>query len=251
MNEELKVIISAEIGKLQNELGKANKQVSGFEKKTKSSSGKVGKAFHAIGVAAKAVGGVVAKAFAAMTKGVAAAITAIVAVSAATKEYRDNLAKLNTAYEASGSSAQQAAKTYNDLYRFLGDSDTATEAANLLAKLTTNEQELAEWTTALQGVYATFPDSLPIESLAEAANETAKVGKVTGTLADALNWAGVSEDAFNASLAATNSEAEREALIRNTLNGLYGDAALRYEENNKAMIKQNTLVLVQPLLLDL
>ena len=239
MNEELKVIISAEIGKLQNELGKANKQVSGFEKKTKSSSGKVGKAFHAIGIAAKAVGGVVAKAFAAMTKGVAAAITAIVAVSAATKEYRDNLAKLNTAYEASGSSAQQAAKTYNDLYRFLGDSDTATEAANLLAKLTTNEQELAEWTTALQGVYATFPDSLPIESLAEAANETAKVGKVTGTLADALNWAGVSEDAFNASLAATNSEAEREALIRNTLNGLYGDAALRYEENNQAMIRQN------------
>lgn len=40
-------------------------------------------------------------------------------------------------------------------------------------------------------------DALPIESLAEAVNETAQVAKVTGTLADALNWMGVSEDAVN------------------------------------------------------
>ena len=36
----------------------------------------------------------------------------------------------------------------------------------------------------------------------ESANETAKVGQVTGSLADALNWVGISEDAFNEKLAA-------------------------------------------------
>lgn len=44
-----------------------------------------------------------------------------------------------------------------------------------------------------RGVSGTFGDALPIEGLIESANETAKVGKVTGVLADALNWAGISE----------------------------------------------------------
>ena len=51
---------------------------------------------------------------------------------------------------------------------------------------------------------------MPIEGLTEAANETVKTGKVVGVLADALNWAGISEDAFNEALANCNSEAERE-----------------------------------------
>ena len=50
---------------------------------------------------------------------------------------------------------------------------------------------------------------LPIEGMIESANETAKVGEVTGSLADALNWVGISEDAFNEKLAACSSESER------------------------------------------
>lgn len=170
---------------------------------------------------------------------IAAAATAILALGASTAEYRAEQAKLVTAFEAAGSSAEVAKGTYNDLFRVLGDSGQATEAAGHLAKLTTSQQALSEWTTICQGVYATFGDSLPIEGLTEAANETAKVGTVTGSLADALNWAGISEDAFNEKLQACNTEAEREALIRETLNGLYADAAAKYEENNAAVLAQN------------
>lgn len=171
--------------------------------------------------------------------GLAAAATALLALGASTQEYRNEQAKLTTAFEAAGSSAATAKDTYNDLYRVLGDSGQATEAASHLAKLTTEEKALAEWTNICQGVYATFGDSLPIEGLTEAANETAKTGVVTGSLADALNWAGISEDAFNEKLEATNSEAEREQLIRETLNGLYTDAAAKYEENNAQVLAQN------------
>ena len=125
------------------------------------------------------------------------------------------------------------------MFRFLGKADTANEAANLLAHLTTNEQDLAEWTMILQGVYAKFPDSLPIESLAEAANETARTGAVTGVLADALSWAGSSVNAMNAKLEQTGSLEEREALLRTTLNQLYGNAAVIYEKNNSAMLAYN------------
>jgi phage-related protein len=52
----------------------------------------------------------------------------------------------------------------------------------------------------------------------------------TGPLADALNWAGISEDEFNKKLAACNSEQERASLITSTLNGEYAAAAEEYNE---------------------
>ena len=173
--------------------------------------------------------------------GAVAAVLAIAGASIAnnTKEFREEQTKLNSAFVAAGASAKEASQAYNGLFRFLGKSDVAVEAANHLAKMTTNTKALAEWTTIAQGIYATFGDSLPIEGLTEAANESIRVGKVTGVLADALNWAGVSEDDFNAALAQTNSLAEREVLLRSTLNGLYQNAAQIYEQNNRRMIEQN------------
>mgnify|MGYP007015035450 CR=1 FL=1 len=62
----------------------------------------------------------------------------------------------------------------------------------------------------------------------ESANETAKVGQVTGSLADALNWVGISEDAFNEKLAACSSESERNRLIMETLSGAYDEASAAF-----------------------
>lgn len=174
-----------------------------------------------------------------MGAGIAAAGAALLALGPATAEYRNNQAKLETAFKAAGGTARTASQTYKDLYRVLGDDGQTTEAANHLAKLTTNQKYLSEWTDICQGVYATFGDSLPIESLTEAANETAKTGALTGALADALNWAGVNEDKFQESLDKCNTEAEREQLIRETLNGLYQETAAIYEKNNATVLAQN------------
>ena len=232
MNEELKVIISAEITKLKQNVNDAKQQISNFKEQVDKASKNVKENFAKIGEGIK--NGIKTAA-----TSIAAAGAALIALGASTQEYRNEQAKLASAFEAAGSSAAVAKNTYNDLYRVLGDGGQATEAANHLAKLTTNEEELAEWTNICKGIYATFGDSLPIEGLTEAANETAKVGQVTGPLADALNWAGISEDKFNESLAACANEQEREALIRKTLNGLYDDAAAKFETNNKQVLKQN------------
>lgn len=232
MNEELKIIITAEIDKLKKNLQDGKKETQDFGEKGKKSLEAFGKACAAAGKATAAAMKVVGGA-------VAAGAAALVGLSEATEEYRTNQAKLVTAFETAGAGADEAKAAYNDLYRVLGDDGQATEAAAHLAQLTTNEQDLAEWTNICQGVYATFGDSLPIEGLTEAANETAKVGQVTGGLADALNWAGISEDAFNEKLAACNSEAEREALIRTTLNGVYNEAAASYEKNAASILAAN------------
>lgn len=232
MKEELKIIITAELSKFKKELDDGKKEVKTFKEQVKDAGKNVDETMQKAGEGVK-------KGATIMAAGIAAGTAAMIALVESTKEYRQAQGQLKTAFEAAGGGAEQAKQTYNDLYRVLGDTGKANEAALHLAKLTTNEKDLAEWTNACQGIYATFGDSLPIESLTEAANETAKVGTVTGTLADALNWAGVSEDAFNEQLAACNTEAEREKLIRETLNGLYSDAAAKYETNNASILAQN------------
>ncbi|MBQ7094291.1 MAG: phage tail protein, partial [Clostridia bacterium] len=160
------------------------------------------------------------------------AIAALLGVDEATREYRENMAKLNTAWESAGYSVKTAKEAYDGLYKIMGDSDAATEASQLLASVAQNAQDVAKWTDIAAGVSGAFGDALPIESLIEAANETQKVGQVTGALADALNWAGISEDEFNAKLEALGSEQERNALITQTLTETYKASTEAYKANN-------------------
>lgn len=164
-------------------------------------------------------------------------ISSIMGLAESTREYREDLGKLKTAFNTAGHSTETATKTYKEFYAVLGEEDRAIEAVNHLAKLTDSEQDLARWTDICAGVWGTFGDSLPIEGLAEASNETAKTGKLTGVLADALNWAGVNEEDFQESLDKCTTEQQRQSKITNTLNKLYKDAANKYKQNNKAIIE--------------
>ena len=228
MTEELKIVIRAINDDAKKKLKEVKEGLKGIEEKSKEAREGMKKTFSSIAKGAvAAVGSVVAL------------TTAMVSLGKSTEEFRKAQAKVNTTFQAMGSNSSQAAKTFSDLYRFLGDDATAAETAQSLALITTNEKELAEWSTILQGVYSSMGDKLPINSLAEAANETIKVGKVTSSFADTLNWVGISEDAFNEKLAQTASIEEREVLVRSTLNSVYADSAKLYEINNSAMLKQN------------
>lgn len=214
-------------------------------------------------LASKLVGGI-AKGVKVAAVGVTGLVTAFLATGEASQETIEDMGKLETAFKASGYNAEVAQRSYKDMVGILGETDQSVEAVSHLAKLTNSEKELAQWTDIAAGIYGTFGDSLPLEGLTEAANETAKVGQVTGPLADALNWASVSaetfglhmkentkeneafnnalkeaktgEDLFNIALSECNTEAERSALITNTLNGLYGQAAEEYKKTNSDLI---------------
>ena len=62
------------------------------------------------------------------------------------------------------------------------------------------------------------------------------MGQVTGSLADALNWVGISEDEFNEKLAACSGESERNRLIMETLSGTYDEASQAFYRNNEALV---------------
>lgn len=182
------------------------------------------------------------------------AVSSIYGLADSTREFRQDLGTLTTAYNNANFTAEQATDTWRDLYAIFGEDDRAVEAANNIARIADSQAELDEWTRITAGIWGTYQDALPVESLAEAAAETINTGTVTGTLADALNWSSeaaemfsgymsedvvTAEDAFNEALSKCSTEAERNALITDTLAALYGDAADKYNETAGSIIEAN------------
>jgi phage-related protein len=208
----------------------ANKAIKETTDEAKTSESEVSDAFTKIGgVASKIATGI----------GVAGMAIggAFIATIESTREYRKEMGLLESAFLTAGHSSQNAKDTYSELNAILGDSGQAVEASQHLAKLADNEKELSTWTDIATGVFATFGESLPIESLMESSNEVSKTGILTGGLVDALNWAGISEEKFQEKLDKCTTEQERQKLIMDTLNGTYKSASDQYKETNKDIIE--------------
>ncbi len=212
--------------------------------------------------------------FAASFRGALGALGGIVAAAGITElvsqaaEAQSQMSRLSASAQANGVGATSMQAAYSGLVGVLGDTDRAVETSgNLFALCGDNQAQLESLTTSLTGAFSQFGDGLPIESLAEAANETARTGTVVGGMADALNWVNASsaqwsaalsgnsaaqaafnaqidagatkEDAFNAALAACSTEQERAQLVTSTLNALYGEAGAQYQQNNADLIAYN------------
>lgn len=176
----------------------------------------------------------------ALVEGVKGLASGLKDAAESSKEYMKVMGSLEVSSEKAGYSAEQTAASYNTLYGVLGDNQTAaTTTANLQA-LGLSQQQLGQMINGTIGAWATYGDSIPIDSLSEAINETVQTGKVTGTFADVLNWAGTSEDAFNEKLLAANSSAERANLVLQELSkqGLTS-AGQAWQANNEALVENN------------
>lgn len=162
----------------------------------------------------------------------------------ATEEYRIMMAKME------GSTAQYdktrkhktptdeaSQEQYKTVYSYTGDEQATVNAITNTQKLGLSVADNNLILDSAIAVWTAYGDSIPIEGLTESITETAQVGKVTGSLADALNWAGINEDKFNEKLAKCNSEQERADLIRRTLNKSYGESKAIYDENTESIRK--------------
>lgn len=201
-----------------------------------------------------AIANVIGNGITALIDKCAEAVSSLYGLSEETREFRQDMATLETAYDKAGFSAETAGETWKDLYAIFGEDDRAVEAANNISRMSKSQQDLDKWVKITTGIWGTYQDALPVESLAEAAGESAKTGTVTGALADALNWSSeaakmfskymdedvtTAEDAFNVALSKCSTEAERQALITKTLTTLYGGAADKYRETAGSIMEAN------------
>ena len=176
----------------------------------------------------------------AVVAGLKATSDAIIGIVDETEEYRKIMGTLEASSQAAGYTAEQTAESYEYLYGVLGDTQTAaTTVANLQA-IGLAQGDLRGMIDSVIGAWATYGDSIPIDGLAESVNETIQAGKVTGTFADVLNWAGVSEDEFNAKLAAANDSAERAQIVLNQLaNQGLPETAKEWRDANEDVVAYN------------
>ena len=165
--------------------------------------------------------------------------SALMELPEATKEYRTTFAAAKQSAEDSVIGIEGAKKAYEEFYSVAADEGQAAEATSHLAGLVSTNEELQGALDGVIGAWVEYGDSISIEGLAEAANETARTGAITGQFADALNWAGESEEEFQKKLDECSTEQERQQLVVKTLNDLYGENAEKYKENNKSVLDAN------------
>lgn len=154
---------------LGDETEDAAKGADKAEKELKDMADSAEKADKASGGLGSTLGGAVKSGLAGLATAVAGIGTALIGSAEATREYRTEMGKLDTAFTQMGHSSEDAKTTYKALQGVLGETEQAVEAANHIAKLVEAEGDLEAWTGICTGVYATFGASLPIEGLTEAA----------------------------------------------------------------------------------
>lgn len=175
-----------------------------------------------------------------IVEGVKGLVSSLSDMAEESKENIKIMSSLETSSKLAGYSASETSETYKQLYGVLGDNQTAaTTTANLQA-LGLEQDKLRQITEGAIGAWAKYGDSIPIDGLAESINETVKTATVTGNFADVLNWAGTSEDDFNAKLQKANSTSERANIVLQELTkqGLIKSADA-WRENAGALVDAN------------
>ena len=157
----------------------------------------------------------------------------------ATKEFRTVFGAAKQSAEDSAVGVDGAKKAFEEFYKVAADEGQAAEATSHLVDLAKNEAELQKAIDGVTGAWVEHGDSISIEGLSEAAAETYKTGKLTGQMTDAIVWAGKSEEEFQKKLDECSSEQERQQLVVDTLNGLYGENAKAYRETHDSLLTTN------------
>ena len=230
------------LGRLQNEARDTENRINGIDEKpieqVEDAAEDAGDALRDAGDDASHFGDMLKAG--AIVEGVSGLVDSMSQLADETREYQRIMGSLEVSSERAGYSAEETADTYRQLYGVLGDDQTAaTTTANLQA-LGFAQEDLKDLTNAAIGAWATYGDSIPIDGLAESINETIQAGQVTGNFADVLNWAGTSEDDFNAKLENAADSTERANIVMEELarQGLV-EAGEAWQKNNESLVESN------------
>lgn len=178
-----------------------------------------------------------AKALTAYTTAATGLATATFASIESTREYRNDLAKLEQGAKTSGNSFSEIKKELVNLTALTGESDSSIEALSNLMSAGFSDTQIKSAVESLSGAVIKFPDTLKIESLADSLQETIATGAGTGQFAELIERSGASLDDFNNGLANCSGEAERQQYALQWLaeSGL-AQVNAEYEKSHKALL---------------
>lgn len=155
-----------------------------------------------------------------------------------TEEYRKDLSKLETNSKTAGAEIDGVKEQLKRLDAVTGETDSNIEALSNLLQTGFKNNDLVNIVDALSGAVIKFPDTLKIESLSDALQETLATGKATGQFGELLERLGYNLDTVNEGLSKTTSEAQKQQYALKLLaeTGL-ANVNNEYREANKDMIQ--------------
>ncbi len=168
-------------------------------------------------------------------------ISSLAGLADGTREYRTELAKLETGAAQAGASTDYIKGKWQDLGAVLGDEGAVSEGLNnLLAAGFTTEKEMDAITKSLEGAAIKWKDTLKFEGLSDGLQETLATGAAVGSFGELLERSGVNLDNFNAGLAECSTEAEKQNYVLEQLSGLgLAEVSEAYRAQNKDIIAAN------------
>ena len=220
-------------GKPLEEVGDAAKDAKGDLKDLQGEAQKTSTALEKISAGA----GKVSSTMAPVTTAVAGLGAAAVATVPATKELRNDLAKLDANAEDNAVSVDAAREAWRKFAVQSGETDSAVEATSNLLQAGFTESNLQKAVEGLAGAAQRFPDTLKIESLADSLQETLATGTATGAFGELLDRLGIGAENFSAQLQACTTEAEKQNLVLETMASAgLNDTYEAWAKNNEEML---------------
>lgn len=192
-------------------------------------------------VAKGAIAGFISDGLSALVSKAVDAIGSIAGLADETREYRTELAKMETAASEAGASTDYIKDKWHDMGAVLGDEGAVAEGLNnLMAAGFTTQEQMDSITQHLEGAAIKWKDTLKFEGLADGLQETLATGAAAGSFGEMLERSGVSLEKFNEGLAGCSTEAEKQNYILQELEKLgLSDVSEAYREQNKSIIDAN------------
>lgn len=236
---------TADLNNMERELKQNTSALNGLGNEMDQASAKSSKLDKAIGnlkTGLGNIGGALGKAAVAGIKaiGVAAvgAGAGLIALTENTREYRNDLSKLEQGAKTAGNNFATMKDELSGLNALTGETDSSIEALSNLMATGFDDNQITQAVDALSGAVIKFPDTLKIEGLADGLQETLATGAATGTFAELIERMGGNLEDFNLQLADATTEAERQQVALDWLakSGL-SEINKQYKETNKQALE--------------
>lgn len=226
--------LAGEIKELNDELKKNKKAFGDASDEADKLTGSLDDNKGGFDIVNIAAGNLVAGGLTALVGKAVEVVGTLMSLSEETREYREDMAKLDAAFVSNKKSTESARKAYDTLYKIIGESDQTVEAAQQISLLAKSEAEVVKWSQLAAGVVGKFGDALQPETFYESANETLKLGEATGAYTQMLEGTGYSVEKFNQGLAKLTTQAEKEQYMLEVTQSILGDTAAEYNSLTKS-----------------
>lgn len=239
----------AAINKTKNDIDKYNKNLDKLgdtskksEKSLENLDDATKKLNDGFTVAKGAIAGFIANGLTALVGAAKNAVTSVLGLADATREYRQTLATLDSAAQDAGVSTDYVRDKFTDMMGVFNDEGSVTEGLNNLLTAGFDEKSLDDITSSLEGAALKWKDTLKFEGLSDSLQEWigSNGENLSGNFAELLERMGYNLDEVKEKTEGMTAE-QRRTYATNLLaaEGL-NTVSEEYRKNNKDMVDAQT-----------